>query len=406
MSTPFLVEIVECLLGWLLRRWCRRCGRSRSRRRRWRGCRLLGGWGLRRGWSGRWLLSARASRKCANQQRHSASSKARNHHRHLLGVRCRLPSNGKHCQFSHTRFHGPIARSHRARGARPLLVSRVPPLRSAAARTGVKRPPRSPHPRLRLWHRQQPDDAAPPWPRRGIDITWSGLAYARGRGELRVARASATRLPFPTDLFDLVTSFDVLYAFDDEMERDALNEMYRVLRPGGQIIINVAALKILTGNHSVLGGEVRRYSARGASQPPGANGLHSSAHHLHEFLTSATRRWRPLRPAPGRPSGIDRRDDRSFCASQPSPLGPARRRSVALKVIDMPLGSSLLVGRKSRDRTVDNRQSSVVSRSRQSQWSVVGPSQQSSETESAVGRAGSTADWDCRLELSTVDSDR
>ena len=43
------------------------------------------------------------------------------------------------------------------------------------------------------------------------------------------------------------------------MERDALNEMYRVLRPGGQIIINVAALKFLTGNHSVLGGEVRRY---------------------------------------------------------------------------------------------------------------------------------------------------
>jgi ubiquinone/menaquinone biosynthesis C-methylase UbiE len=93
----------------------------------------------------------------------------------------------------------------------------------------------------------------------GIDITWSGLAYARGRGETRVARASATRLPFPADRFDLVTSFDVLYAFDDEMERDALNEMYRVLRPGGQIIVNVAALKMLTGNHSVLGGEVRRY---------------------------------------------------------------------------------------------------------------------------------------------------
>jgi ubiquinone/menaquinone biosynthesis C-methylase UbiE len=96
----------------------------------------------------------------------------------------------------------------------------------------------------------------------GIDITWSGLAYARQRGERQVARASATRLPFPAGAFDLVTSFDVLYAFDDEMEREALNEMYRVLRPGGQIIINVAALKMLTGNHSVLGGEVRRYHRR------------------------------------------------------------------------------------------------------------------------------------------------
>jgi ubiquinone/menaquinone biosynthesis C-methylase UbiE len=96
----------------------------------------------------------------------------------------------------------------------------------------------------------------------GIDITWSGLAYARARGERQVARASATCLPFPAEQFDLVTSFDVLYAFDDDMERDALNEMYRVLRPGGQIVINVAALKFLTGNHSVLGGEVRRYHRR------------------------------------------------------------------------------------------------------------------------------------------------
>ena len=96
----------------------------------------------------------------------------------------------------------------------------------------------------------------------GIDITFSGLAYARDRGERQVARASATCLPFAAGQFDLVTSFDVLYAFDDEMEQDALNEMYRVLRPGGQILINTAALKSLTGNHSVLGGERRRYDRR------------------------------------------------------------------------------------------------------------------------------------------------
>jgi hypothetical protein len=43
------------------------------------------------------------------------------------------------------------------------------------------------------------------------------------------------------------------------MEAAALNEMYRVLRAGGYLIVNVAALKALTGNHSVLGGERRRY---------------------------------------------------------------------------------------------------------------------------------------------------
>ena len=94
----------------------------------------------------------------------------------------------------------------------------------------------------------------------GIDLTWTGLAYAGSAGERLIARASVASLPFPTGAFDLVTSFDVLYALDDDLERRALDEMYRVLRPGGQILINVAALKALTGNHSVLGGEVRRYS--------------------------------------------------------------------------------------------------------------------------------------------------
>jgi SAM-dependent methyltransferase len=94
----------------------------------------------------------------------------------------------------------------------------------------------------------------------GIDITWTGLAHAHLLGERAVARASATSLPFPTGQFDLLTSFDVLYALEDDSEREAIREMYRVLRPGGQVLINVAALKILTGNHSVLGGEVRRYS--------------------------------------------------------------------------------------------------------------------------------------------------
>jgi SAM-dependent methyltransferase len=93
----------------------------------------------------------------------------------------------------------------------------------------------------------------------GIDITWSGLAHARARGEHQVARASAACLPFRTAEFDLVTSFDVLYGLDDETERAALDEMFRVLRPGGHLIVNVAALEALVGNHSVLGGEVRRY---------------------------------------------------------------------------------------------------------------------------------------------------
>lgn len=94
----------------------------------------------------------------------------------------------------------------------------------------------------------------------GFDLTWTGLQFARGSGVTRVAQASAAAIPYPSAAFDIVTSFDVLYCLPDEVEREAIREMWRVLRPGGAAIINVAAMEILRGNHSVLSAEVRRYS--------------------------------------------------------------------------------------------------------------------------------------------------
>lgn len=94
----------------------------------------------------------------------------------------------------------------------------------------------------------------------GIDLTWTGLAFARSRGECAIARATAASLPFPDAVFDLVTSFDVIYALDDATESAALREMSRVLRPGGCLVVNVAAMELLKGNHSVLANEIRRYS--------------------------------------------------------------------------------------------------------------------------------------------------
>ena len=94
----------------------------------------------------------------------------------------------------------------------------------------------------------------------GIDLTYSGLAYAQRHRERLIAQASATALPFPERVFDIVTSFDVIYALDDTGAATALNEMYRVMRPGGYLVLNVAALPALRGNHSVLGGEVQRYT--------------------------------------------------------------------------------------------------------------------------------------------------
>jgi ubiquinone/menaquinone biosynthesis C-methylase UbiE len=97
----------------------------------------------------------------------------------------------------------------------------------------------------------------------GFDLTASGLACGRQAGRTRLARASVDAVPFGTATFDVVSSFDVLYSLADGVEQAAVAEMFRVLKPGGWLLVNVAAMDILRGDHSVLSHELRRYSRKG-----------------------------------------------------------------------------------------------------------------------------------------------
>lgn len=93
----------------------------------------------------------------------------------------------------------------------------------------------------------------------GFDLSAVGVRLGREAGRRRLARASVTALPFASHAFDIVTSFDVLYSLETPAEYAAVAEMWRVTRPGGFIVVNVAAMDCLRGNHSVLSHEVRRY---------------------------------------------------------------------------------------------------------------------------------------------------
>jgi ubiquinone/menaquinone biosynthesis C-methylase UbiE len=176
----------------------------------------------------------------------------------------------------------------------------------------------------------------------GIDLTWSGLQYARERGDRSVARATVARLPFPDAGFDLVTSFDVLYALDDETERRAIAEMFRVLKPGGRLIVNVAALESLRGNHSVLAAEIRRYSRTSLRERLEAAGFRVTRISYTNFsilpLVAAIRLKQRL-------TGHEESQDEISM-----PFGPVNAilsgllavEAAALRVVDMPLGSSLM----------------------------------------------------------------
>ena len=176
----------------------------------------------------------------------------------------------------------------------------------------------------------------------GIDLTYSGLAYARQHGERGLAQASATALPFPGGVFDIVTSFDVIYALDDHGAAAALQEMYRVMRPGGYLVLNVAALPVLRGNHSVLGGEVQRYTRAGLRRHLEAAGF--SVKRLTYTNTSIL----PLVAGVRFGQRLFGHHESAREISVPSaPVNAALSallavEAAALKVVDMPVGSSLL----------------------------------------------------------------
>ena len=176
----------------------------------------------------------------------------------------------------------------------------------------------------------------------GIDLTFSGLKYATSRGDHSVAQASATELPFPGEAFDVVSSFDVVYALPDDAEKAAFAEMFRVLKPGGHLVLNVAALPALRGNHSVLGGEVRRYTKgrmRWALERAGFTVERLTYTNFSILPIVATTRW--FQRLAGH------KESAAEISVPAAPINAALTavlavESLALKVVDMPLGSSVL----------------------------------------------------------------
>lgn len=100
----------------------------------------------------------------------------------------------------------------------------------------------------------------------GCDLSPLGLSFCRRRSLRRLGQASVTSLPFPSDSFDLVTSFDVLYHRAVTDHRAALAEFWRVLRPGGRIVLRLPAYDWLRRQHDEATHTGRRFTATGLHQ--------------------------------------------------------------------------------------------------------------------------------------------
>lgn len=180
----------------------------------------------------------------------------------------------------------------------------------------------------------------------GIELFWRGIRFGHERGLPRLIQGSVTHLPFGNASFDVVLSLDVLYCLETPAEESALQEMFRVLRPGGSVVINVAALEMLKGDHSALGGEVRRYTKRGLSGKLERTGFQvKRLTYTNASLFPITATVRVLQRLRGVKTDGDNKGDFHV---PPAPINALFSGALALESklveagIDMPVGSSLL----------------------------------------------------------------
>jgi SAM-dependent methyltransferase len=85
----------------------------------------------------------------------------------------------------------------------------------------------------------------------GIDLSSEAVNWCRVRTFSSLAQASICEIPFQNDTFDAITSLDVAYCLEPNDAFISFGEMYRVLKPGGVLILNLPAYNFLRSTHDI-----------------------------------------------------------------------------------------------------------------------------------------------------------
>lgn len=184
-----------------------------------------------------------------------------------------------------------------------------------------------------------------------VGFELDSMAAVAGREFGRpIARADITHIPFPDNAFDLAVSFDVLQVVEPDVA--AVREMARIVRPGGCVLLTLAAFDMLAGDHAEVWNERRRYTpstARALAESAGLRVERVSFMFatLFPLMIAVRTAQRVLRPFRERPTHSD--------MEVPwAPLNTALMRlldgeAALSRYVRMPIGTSLIVvARKDR----------------------------------------------------------
>lgn len=105
----------------------------------------------------------------------------------------------------------------------------------------------------------------------GLDFSEDAIRLAKDRGYTNLLVSQGERTPYSDGTFDAIIAIDVLEHI--EKDTDAMIEMRRILKPGGQIFFSLPAYKFLWGYHDTMYGHFRRYTVKEISKKFIASGF-------------------------------------------------------------------------------------------------------------------------------------
>lgn len=91
----------------------------------------------------------------------------------------------------------------------------------------------------------------------GLDISPEAIGWCADKGLGIVHQGDVCAIPFPDKRFDLVLATDIIEHVDDDLK--SLQELHRVLKESGTIVITVPAFPCLWGLQDVVAQHKRRY---------------------------------------------------------------------------------------------------------------------------------------------------
>lgn len=187
----------------------------------------------------------------------------------------------------------------------------------------------------------------------GFDVSSEAALFCKKRGLTNVCRASINDMPFAPATFAAVVSVDV-FECDSVLEDQAYEEIWRVLRPGGYMVLVVPAYEwLMTPEHHKAVHASRRYTkSRLAALLRKRPVELLRITHLFASLFPAVAAYRlGLRLAPGDSDGPPR--------SELKPMHPAlnsllfnivKAERQFLKLGNLPFGSSIMAVARKVDR--------------------------------------------------------